>query len=97
MQSVKALLSRSSQSALGRVAQQRQSQADWREWLRAKLPAALDMHVTGAVERDDSLVIFAESAAWSARLRFAVAEFETEIRREKPAIRSVNVRVMPKR
>jgi hypothetical protein len=65
--------------------------------LGSKLPAALATHVTGAVENAENLVIFAESAAWSARLRFALAELDAEIRRANPAIRSVTVRVLPKR
>jgi len=99
-ESVKALLSRSSHSALstlGRVAEQRQTQRGWRDWLSSKLPAALATRVTGAVENAENLVIYAESAAWSARLRYAVAELDADIRRENPAIQSVSVRVMPKR
>jgi predicted nucleic acid-binding Zn ribbon protein len=96
VESVKALLSRSSHSALGRVAEQRQSQSDWRRWLGSKLPAGLDARVSGVVERDGILVIFAESAAWSARLRFAIADLDVEIRRENPALRSVAVKVMPR-
>jgi hypothetical protein len=93
VESVKQLLSRSSHS----VALQRQSQIDWRNWLRSKLPAALAAHVTGVAERAENLVIFAESAAWSARLRYAVAELDDAIRSANPAIRSVSVRVLPKR
>ena len=96
-ESVKALLSRSSHSALGRVAEQRQSQSNWRTWLGSKLPAALAARITGAVENAENLVVFAESAAWSARLRYALAELDAEIRRANPAIRSISVRVMPKR
>jgi predicted nucleic acid-binding Zn ribbon protein len=95
-ESVKALLSRSSQTALSNVAQHRQSQKDWHVWLGSKLPAALAARITGVVERDENLVIFGESAAWSARLRYAIAELDAEIRRAKPALRAVNVRVMPR-
>ncbi|HVY79772.1 MAG TPA: hypothetical protein VG994_02225 [Steroidobacteraceae bacterium] len=42
-------------------------------------------------------MIFAESAAWSARLRYAIAELDADIRRANPAIRSVSVRVLPRR
>jgi hypothetical protein len=42
------------------------------------------------------LVIFTESAAWSARVRFAVAEIEVELKRAHPAIAAVAVRVLPK-
>jgi predicted nucleic acid-binding Zn ribbon protein len=96
VESVKTLLSRSSHSALGRVAEHRQSQSDWRKWLGSKLPAELGTRMTGVVERDGNLVIFAESAAWSARLRFAIAELDAEIRSENPAIRGVAVKVLPR-
>ncbi len=96
-QSVKSLLSRISQSALGRVCEQRQAQADWRLWLKNRLPEDLDAHVTGAVERETTLTIFADSPAWSSRLRFAVVEFETEVREQNAAIHEVIVKVMPRR
>ena len=96
-ESVKALLSRISQSPLARVAEQRQAQEDWRSWLKKILPADLDAHVTGAVEREKTLTVFAESAAWSARLRFAVAEIDTQIRERNAAIQKVSVKVMPRR
>jgi hypothetical protein len=91
------LLSRSSHSALGRVAEQRQSQSDWKQWLSSKLPAALAARITGAVENAENLVIFAESSAWSARLRYAIVELDGAIRSANPAIRNISVRVMPKR
>jgi hypothetical protein len=42
--------------------------------LLSKLPEALRGHVVGVAERADELVILADSAAWAARLRLAVAE-----------------------
>jgi len=63
---------------------------------RSKLPAALAAKVTGVVEREENLVIYAESSAWSARLRYAMAELDDEVRHANPAIKSVDVRVMPK-
>ena len=96
MESVKSLLSRASHSALARVAEQRQSQNDWGRFVSSKLPADLRARVRGVVERDGNLVIFAESPAWSARLRFAVADLEREIRAENAAIRTVAVKVMPR-
>ena len=96
-ESVKTLLGRSSHAALGRVAGQRQSQSDWRIWLSSKLPAALATRITGITENAENLVIFAESSAWSARLRYAIAELDGEIRNANSAIRNVTVRVMPKR
>ncbi|MEJ1960408.1 MAG: DciA family protein [Gammaproteobacteria bacterium] len=96
-ESVKALLGRISQSLRAPVAEQRQAQQDWRKWLENKLPDGLEAHVTGIVERDQTLTIFAESAAWSARLRFAVAELEEEIRAESATVQKVLVKVLPRR
>jgi hypothetical protein len=99
--SVNTLLSRVSQSlaqsTLGRVAEQRQAQQDWRLWLKNSLSSELDAHVTGVVQRDASLTVFADTSAWSARLRFAVAEFEAEIRERNAEIQKVVVKVMPRR
>ena len=96
-ESVKDLLSRSSHSPLARVAEQRQNQRDWRAFFCSKLPAAIAARITEIAEREENLVIFAESAAWAARLRYSIAELDAEIRRENAAITSVAVRVMPKR
>jgi predicted nucleic acid-binding Zn ribbon protein len=96
-ESVKALLGRISRNVATPVAEQRQAQADWREWLKNRLSADLDAHVTGAVERAGSLTVFADSAAWSARLRFAVAEIEPQIREQNGEITKVLVKVMPRR
>jgi len=40
-------------------------------------------------------VIFAESAVWSARLRYAAHELEAQIRAAQPGITQITVRVLP--
>jgi len=42
------------------------------------------------------LPIFAETAAWSARLRYAILELEREIRAAAPALTDIEVRVLPR-
>jgi hypothetical protein len=96
-ESVKSLLGRISQITRPPVAQQRQAPHDWREWLKKRLPEGLEAHITGVVEREQSLTVFAESAAWSARLRFAIAELDAEIRGERAEIQKVLVKVLPRR
>jgi hypothetical protein len=93
--SVKDLLGRVT-NVLTPIAKQRIQQKSWREWLDQRLDKALAERVTGVVERDDSLVIFAESAGWSTRVRYALAELETQVRERNPAIKTITVRVMPK-
>ena len=95
-ESVKALLSRISRNVATPVAEQRQAQQGWREWLENKLPANIETHVTGVVERDGTLTVFGETAAWSARLRFEIAELESQIRERNPQIQKLLVKVMPR-
>jgi len=68
----------------------------WRNWLAQHLTAELGQHVCGAAERDGALVVFADSAAWSARLRFALAELEPLILEAGAALHGVRVRVLPR-
>jgi hypothetical protein len=91
--SVKALLERS--PTLDAIAVQVARQRHWQRWLAEHLPAALLPYVTGVVERDAALVIFAASAAWGVRLRYALAEVEPELRAASPALDRVVVRVLP--
>jgi hypothetical protein len=82
--------------ALTRVTDQAARQTYWRDWLEAHLPVEIAGKLTGVVEREGALVIFAESSAWSARLRYAVQEIEAEIRACQPGITAVSVRVLPR-
>jgi hypothetical protein len=93
--SVKEILSKLT-PGLKRVTDQAHRQDFWRTWLGAHLPAEIAGKLTGIVERDGTLVIFAESPAWSARLRYAVQEIEAQILSAKPGITAVNVRVLPR-
>ena len=93
--SVKDVLARLTPT-LTRVSEQTSRQHYWKQWLAEHLPAELTPRLSGVVERDDTLVIFAESAAWSARLRYVMQELETQIKVAQPAIQHVSVRVMPK-
>jgi len=81
---------------LTRVADQAGLQTWWRDWLTNHLPGELTPRLTGVVERDDTLVIFTESAAWSARLRYVMQDLDAQIKQARPTIQHVSVRVMPK-
>jgi hypothetical protein len=93
--SVKDLL-RGPQPALQRLKAQEERQTLWRRWLDEHLHEDARTRICGIVERAGTLVIFASSAAWSARVRFAIAEIEEEIRRAHPAIDKIAVRVLPR-
>jgi hypothetical protein len=81
---------------LTRVTEQVDRQTFWRRWLDAHLPTEMAEKLTGVVEREGALVIFAESSAWSARLRYAVQEIEAQIRASGPGITEISVRVLPR-
>ncbi|HXZ59019.1 MAG TPA: DciA family protein [Steroidobacteraceae bacterium] len=68
----------------------------WNAWLSERLPAEIRARLSGVVEREGTLVIFAESAAWSARLRYAVQELEPEILAAAHGLSAVQVRVRPR-
>jgi hypothetical protein len=93
--SVKEVLGRTTPT-LTRVADQASRQGYWQQWLAKHVPAQLAARLSGVVEREDTLVIFAESAAWSARLRYVMQELEGQIKQARPTIQHVSVRVMPK-
>jgi hypothetical protein len=93
--SVKQILGRLTPT-LTRVSDQASRQDYWKTWLAGHLPGELTARLSGVVEREDTLVIFAESAAWSARLRYVIQELEARIKEARPTIQHVSVRVMPK-
>jgi hypothetical protein len=93
--SVKELLARTVPT-LTRVTDQAARQKSWRGWLERHLPAEIVGKLSGVVERDGTLVLFAESSAWSARLRYAVQEIEAQLRQAHPQIAAVSVRVLPR-
>ena len=93
--SVKELLSKLT-PGLKRVSEQTQRRDFWRDWIDVHFPAEITGKITGIVERDGVLVLFAESAVWSARLRFTVEEMKTQILAAKTGLTEVNVRVLPR-
>src|SRR5262249_39797621 len=75
--SVKDLLARRV-PVLTQITQQASRQNYWNDWLSAHLPQEISPRISGVTERDGTLVIFAENAVWSARLRYAVLELEPD-------------------
>jgi hypothetical protein len=49
------------------------------------------------IEREGELVIFTDSSSWSARVRYALADLDDELKAERPAIGRIIVRVLPGR
>ncbi|HEY3784472.1 MAG TPA: hypothetical protein VGL55_04275 [Steroidobacteraceae bacterium] len=81
---------------MNRVSDQASAQTFWHRWLAGHLPAALCQRISGIVESNGTLVIYAESAVWSARLRFAVQDLQEPLSATQRDIREISVRVLPK-
>ncbi|HZO24327.1 MAG TPA: hypothetical protein VFB37_17675 [Steroidobacteraceae bacterium] len=81
---------------LTRVSDQLSTQTFWQTWLAGQLPAALCQRVSAVEESEGTLVIYSESAAWSARLRFAVQDLTPAARAARRGILQISVRVLPK-
>jgi hypothetical protein len=94
--SVKDLLTRNSPT-LQRVTAQRTRQNIWEKWLQEQLPGELHEQLSGVSEQHGVLTVFAVSAAWSARLRFALAELEARARELAPQLERIEVKVLPRR
>jgi hypothetical protein len=71
------------------------AERQWRDFLGARLPDDLAARIAAVGSHPPQLTIYAESAAWSARLKYALAELEAAIRIQDPAIQSVVVKVKP--
>ena len=93
--SVKDLLARAV-PVLSKAADQTARQAFWRPWLADRLPPELPPRITGITEQNGHLVVFADSPAWSARLRYALQELYGQVQQAEPDIKEVTVRVLPR-
>jgi hypothetical protein len=94
--SVKELLAKRLPPLLKRVTARAAREHFWQNWLRGHIPEPLRARICAIVESDGVLTIFAESSAWSARLRYAILELEHEMRAADTALTSVRVRVLPR-
>jgi hypothetical protein len=71
------------------------AQRQWLDWLTETLPAELGGQLVYAVQKGPELTVLTTSAAWSARVRFALAELEPQIHARQPDIVKITVRVAP--
>ncbi len=78
------------------VTEQLARQNFWNEWMSRHVPAEIRAKISGVAAQDGTLTIFAETAAWSARLRFLILELEPEMRAADPRLGAVRVRVLPR-
>ena len=88
--SINELLSKS--SVLRELGHSFAPQEDWLDWLRKKLPEALALHLKAVELKPGALAVYTDSANWSARVRYALAEFEADITVRHGAALKISVR-----
>jgi hypothetical protein len=64
--------------------------------LHSKLEPALAERITGTGFEAGTLTVYVESAAWSARLRYALAECLPQLRDAEQTLTTVTVRLRPR-
>ena len=58
------------------------------------MPAELSLHIVSVVPKDGELVVFADSAVWCMRLRYALAPMQAQITARDPTIQHIRLRVL---
>ena len=82
------------------LTQRARSAPETSEWHVAVMKAfgsPLANKVNGCTLDSGTLTVIAESSAWAARMRFALAEIEPELRAAIPGFRELVVKVRPRR
>jgi hypothetical protein len=92
---VKDLLAKSGITSKG-IAQFADQQSRWASNLAATLDPALLERITGTGFEAGTLTVYVESAAWSARLRYALAECLPRLKDADATLTSVSVRLRPR-
>ena len=80
---------------LQQLASAQGAQQDWLAWLQAELPAELRAAAVNVIPKGRELVVMSRTAAWSTRLRYALAALEPRIVERDPKIAKVSVRIAP--
>ncbi|MGH8141602.1 MAG: DciA family protein [Steroidobacteraceae bacterium] len=98
--SVNQLLQR--RGGLSQLAHNAPIRQSWAEWLRGLVPAELAPHLVGVRPKSGAraagvvaeLVVFADSAAWSTRLRYALVAMQPQIDAHAGAPVRISVRIL---
>jgi hypothetical protein len=92
---VKDLLAKAGITSKG-IAQFADRQSRWQSMLTSMLDPELSRRITGTGFEGGTLTVYVESAAWSARLRYALAERLPQLRAADSTLTAVSVRLRPR-
>jgi hypothetical protein len=77
------------------IQQLRTGQQQWLAWFQENVPEELRAALVNVIHKGNELTVLATSAAWSARLRYALEELTPRLKEHAPHIVKVRVRVAP--
>ena len=80
-------------SGLARLAASIPVQQSWADWLRGAVGIELAGHIVNALPKNAELVVFADSAVWGTRLRYALAAMQPDIAARDATLLRTTVRV----
>jgi hypothetical protein len=83
----------SNRRGLQRITQALPQARSWADWLRAALPLELAAHVLSALPKAPQLIVFADTAGWATRLRYALAALQGSIQERDATLTRTSVRV----
>ena len=89
---VKDLLAKAGLTSKG-IAKFADQQSRWTATLQATLEPALSQRITGTGFENGTLTVYVESAAWSARLRYALADSLPQLREADSTLKATSVRL----
>ncbi len=92
---VKDLLAKAGITSKG-IARFADQQNHWTKRLESALDPALAQRITGTGFEAGTLTVYVESAAWSARLRYALAECLPQLQATDEGLTNVSVRLRPR-
>jgi hypothetical protein len=73
------------------------AESEWQVAVMKALGPELANKVNGCTHESGRITVIAESSAWAARMRFALADAEDQVRKSVPGFRELVVRVRPSR
>ena len=83
--------------ALAKRARLAPESSEWQVAVMNALGPGLANKVNRCTLDSGRITVIAESSAWAARMRFALAEIEPELRQITPGFRELTIRVRPRR
>ncbi len=75
------------------IAHSRQQEALLKQ-VRSLLPEPLNQHCCAAIQRDQLLILYADSSAWASRLRYFCRNLSRHLQQQDVIVQKITIRVL---